>query len=103
MATINEWHLVSSHGSVLIYVAAKPDCTIDEIADAMSLTCRSVRSIVGDLRRAGMVNVRREKRRHHYTVNLEAPFLHPIISGITLRPILRRIAEQSLSQLARGS
>jgi DNA-binding IclR family transcriptional regulator len=103
VATNNEWHLVSSHGSVLILIAAKPDCTIREIADAMSLTCRSVRSIVGDLRRAGMLNVRKEKRRHHYTVNLEAPFLHPIISGITLRPILRRIAEQGLSQPATGS
>jgi DNA-binding transcriptional ArsR family regulator len=103
VAANDEWYLVSSRGSVLIYIATKPDCTIHEIADAMSLTCRSVRSILGDLRRAGMLNVRKEGRRHHYTVNLEAPFLHPTLSGFTLRPILWRIAEQGSRRPAAGS
>lgn len=103
MATNNEWYLVSSHGSVLFYIAAKPNCTIREIAHEMYLTRRTVWGIVGDLRRAGMLNVRKEGRRHHYTVNLDAPFLHPTLGGFTLRPILWKIAEQGSRRLAVGS
>ncbi|KKL19005.1 hypothetical protein LCGC14_2469820 [marine sediment metagenome] len=89
----NDWYLVSSHGSILFYVAANPDCTISEIADAMSLTRRTVWGVIGDLRRAGTLHVRKEGRRHHYSVNLDAPFLHPTLRGYTLRPILAGIVE----------
>ena len=95
----NHWYLVSSHGSILFYVAVNPDCTIREIADDMSLTQRTVWGLIGDLRRAGMLHVRREGRRHHYTVNLEAQFKHPTISGLpppdhgrTSRPLRARSA-----------
>ncbi len=84
----NHWYLVSSHGSVLFYVALNPDCTIREVSDEMSLTQRTVWGLIGDLRRAGMLTVRREGRRHHYTINLDAPFKHPIITGLTLRQVL---------------
>jgi len=84
----NHWYLVSSHGSVLFYVAVHPECTIREIADDMSLTQRTVWGLIGDLRRAEMLHVRREGRRHHYTVNLDAPFRHPILNDLTLRVVL---------------
>ncbi len=90
----NHWYLVSSHGSVLFYVAVHPDCTIREIADSMSLTQRTVWGLIGDLRRASMLDVRREGRRHHYTVNLDAQFKHPTMNGLPLRVIMGRLVEQ---------
>ncbi|MFQ6019630.1 MAG: AsnC family transcriptional regulator [Dehalococcoidia bacterium] len=86
--------MVSSHGAVLFYIAVCPDCTIGEIADAMSLTSRSIWGIVGDLRRAGVLKIRREGRRHHYTVNMDAPFRHPILDGIPLRAVLGEIVDR---------
>ena len=91
----NHWYVVSSHGSILFYVAANPGCTVEEIAGAMWLTPRAVRTVVGDLRRAEMLHVRRKTRRHHYSVNLDAPLLHPTLRGYTLRPILGEIAGQA--------
>jgi DNA-binding transcriptional ArsR family regulator len=85
---------MSSHGSVLFYVAVNPDCTITEIADAMALTRRTVWGLIGDLRRAGMLHVRKDGRRHHYAVNLDAPFLHPSVNGYALRVVLGQIAAQ---------
>jgi hypothetical protein len=35
-----------------------------------------------------MLHVRREGRRHHYTVNLDAQFKHPTLSGLPLRLIM---------------
>jgi len=89
----NHWYLVSSHGAVLFYVAVNPDCTIREIADDMSLTQRTVWGLIGDLRRAGMLTVRREGRRHHYTVNLNATFKHPTLTGLPLRTIMGELVE----------
>jgi hypothetical protein len=90
----NHWYLVSSHGSILFYIAANPDCTVDQIMDGMSLTRRTVWGIIGDLRRAGMLSIRRNGRNHHYTVNLDAPFRHPVIDGVNLRMVLGRMIEE---------
>ena len=89
------WYVFSSRGIVLSYIAADPGCTITEVAEAIALTPRTVRGLIGDLSRAGMLHVSREGRRHHYTVNLDAPFLHPTLTGSTLRPVLGGIAEQA--------
>jgi predicted transcriptional regulator len=90
----NHWYLVSSHGAVLFYVAVHPDCTIRQIADDMSLTQRTVWGLIGDLRRADMLMIRREGRRHHYTVNLDATFKHPTLSGISLRTVLSELVKR---------
>ncbi len=91
----NHWYLVSSHGAILFYIAVNEDCTISQIADAMSLTRRTVWGVIGDLRRAGMLHVRKEGRRHHYTVNLDAPFKHPVLNGVNLRTILGELVSRT--------
>ena len=95
----SNFYLVSSQGAILFYIAFNPDCTIQQIADAMALTRRTIWGIVKLLRRARMVHLRRQGGRHHYTVNLDAPFLHPTLSGYTLRPILGGIVEQGRTGL----
>jgi len=94
MSIENHWYLVSSHGAILFYVAVNPECTIKEIAEAMSLTRRTVWGVIGDLRRAGMLDIRKEGRRHHYTVNLDASFKHPVLNGFSLRLILGQLVDQ---------
>jgi len=94
MTIENHWYLVSSHGAILFYIAVNPECTIKEIAEAMSLTRRTVWGVIGDLRRAGMLHIRKEGRRHHYTVNLDAPFKHPVLNGFNLGLILGQLVEQ---------
>ncbi len=93
-AIANHWYVVSSHGAVLFYIAVNPDCTIRGIADDMSLTQRTVWGLIGDLRRADMLDIRREGRRHHYTVNLEAAFRHPTLDGITLNTVMAELVQQ---------
>ncbi len=73
---------------MLFCIAANQDCTISDLSESLFLTRRTVWGIVGDLRRPGMLNVRKNGRRHHYSVNLDAPFRHPVLRGITLRHIL---------------
>ena len=94
MVIENHWYLVSSHGSILFYIAVYPDCTIKEIAEAMSLTRRTVWGVIGNLRREGMLHVRKEGRRHHYSVNMDGPFKHPVLNGLSLRLVLGNMVEQ---------
>lgn len=88
------WTLVSTHGSILFVIALNPGITIKDLASELKLTQRTVWGIIGCLRRANMLQVRREGRRHHYSVNLEAPFLHPVINGIVLRQVLGELIRE---------
>jgi hypothetical protein len=92
-AHTNGWYIWSSHGTVLFYIALHPDCTVPQIADDLCLTQRTIWGVIGDLRRAGMLLVNRVGRRHHYRVNMDAPFRHPTIRGIPLRTLLGEIAQ----------
>lgn len=85
---------------MLFYVALRPDCTVAEISDGISLSRRSVWGTLGDLRRAGMINVRREGRRHHYSVNYGAKVgLSVMQEGVELRLMLRFLANRTLRLL----
>lgn len=100
MSVTNEWYLVSSHGGILFFIAANPDCTIKKISDDMSRTRRTIWGIIGDLRRKNMISVRKEGRRHHYTVNLDSDveFTHPVLRGIPLRIVLSGIINHSAAR-----
>ncbi len=90
-----DWYHVSSHGAVLFCIAAYPGCTVTDLAESLCLTRRTIWGIVGDLRRAGMLGVRKNGRVHHYEVNLDAPLRLRIVKSRTLRDILGRLVEQA--------
>ena len=91
----NEWYLVSGHGAVLMYIALHPECTIKELAEAMSRTRRTIWGIIGDLRKAGLLHIRKEGRRHYYSVNLEGKFKHPtILKDASIRLVFGDLVRQ---------
>lgn len=90
-----DWYHVSSHGAVLFCIAADPGCTVTDLAESLCLTRRTIWGIVGDLRRAGMLGVRKNGRVHHYEVNLDAPLRLRIAKSGTLRDILGQLVEQA--------
>ena len=92
MSQPTQWYLVSSRGSILFYIAANPGCTAAQIADAASLARRSVSAILSDLKRAGMITTKTVGRRHHFTVNMGASFLHPTLPEFPLGVILGELA-----------
>jgi DNA-binding transcriptional ArsR family regulator len=93
-----DWSLLSSQGRILFYIAFCPDCSVEEMSQALDLTERAVWGVIRELRRKGMLTLRRDGRKHRYRVNLDAPLLHPTIDGLTLRPVLGKIAERGMRQ-----
>ncbi len=90
-----DWYHVSSHGAVLFCIASHQGCTVTDLAESLCLTRRTIWGVVGDLRRAGMLEVRKNGRVHHYEVNLDAPLRLRIVKSRTLRDILGRLVEQA--------
>jgi hypothetical protein len=100
MSLRSDWYLLSSYGAVLFYIASRPGCTIREMADALSVTPRTVWSLVGRLRRAGMLKVELKGHRHHYSVNLKASFEVPTVGEFPLEMLLGALAEDGSRRLA---
>lgn len=96
----NGWYIWSSHGTVLFYVALKPGCTIAEIAEGLCLTQRTIWGVVGDLRRANMLEIERRGRKHHYSVRLDATFRHPTINAVPLRTLFGRLEPLAVAATA---
>lgn len=86
------WGLLSPHGTVLIYVALHPGSSRGEIAHGLQLTERSVWSIIRDLQTTGAIRPRRDDGRMYYSVNLSAPLWEPMLSGHTVRSIVKEFA-----------
>lgn len=76
------WNLVTSHGLVLLYVAAHNDATVRELAQALGYTDRRIASLIKDLNEAGLLVVRRSGRRNHYELDPDARFRHRLLSDL---------------------
>jgi DNA-binding transcriptional ArsR family regulator len=99
-STDRPWRLLSAHGLVLFYISVRPDCTATEISEALSLTMRSVWGTLGNLRRADMIEVRKEGRRNRYRVNYGANVgISVLPDGVELRTVLRFLASRTLKIL----
>lgn len=90
-----DWSLLSPHGHVLFFIALCPESTVKDIARAIGHSERQMWSIIQALRRSGVLRVRKNGRRHHYSVDLDAPLLHPTIVGLTLRPVVGPLAQHA--------
>lgn len=82
------WTLITSHGLVLFYLAARPDATMRELSRIVGITERQVARIIRDLADAEMISVRRIGRRNNYAVNMEARFPHPSLAHMPVRDVL---------------
>jgi hypothetical protein len=88
VATVPSWTLVTSHGIVLLYVAAHPDSTMRAIASRTGLTERRVVDIIHDLEAAELLSVAHSGRRNRYALTPAAKFRHPVVSKIAFSDFL---------------
>lgn len=95
MAAETSLRLFCSHGAALFYIAQHPDCTVRHLADALVVTRRTVWGLISDLKRAGLLNIRKQGRTHHYSVNEDAPFPDPLLSHLTVGRLFRVLADDT--------
>lgn len=82
------WSFLTNHGLVLMYVGQHPDSTGRDIAEAVGITERAVRSIVADLRSAGYLEPERVGRRNRYRINASQSLRHLGERAVTVGELL---------------
>jgi DNA-binding MarR family transcriptional regulator len=91
MAPQASLRLFCSHGAALFYIAQHPGCGVRDLADALVVTQRTVWTLIGDLKRADLINIRKEGRIHHYRVKEEAPFPDPLLSHLPVGRVFQAL------------
>lgn len=86
------WSFISSHGAVLIAVTRRPDATVREIAEQVSLTERQAHRVLADLVAEGYVARQRVGRRNHYSVDPKRTLRHPALADHTIADLLEKLA-----------
>ena len=81
--------LITSHGAVLLFLAAHPGGTVAEMAASLGITERRITSVLRDLQRSGMLSSRPSGRRRVHAVNVLKIMRYPVGSGMPIAKFLR--------------
>lgn len=84
--------LFCSDGAALFYIARHPGCTIRDLANALVVTQRTIWSLIGNLKRGNVINIRKDGRLHHYWIKEEAPFPDPVLSHLSIGQVMQALS-----------
>jgi len=82
------WTLLTSHGRILVLIAANPDLRIRDLAVLAGITERSAQAIVTDLEEVGYIERVKVGRRNTYSLNRDLPFRHPAEADHTVGELI---------------
>jgi DNA-binding MarR family transcriptional regulator len=85
---VREWTIFSTHGLVLLHLAAHPERTLRQVSADLGITERHTARVIKDLEGAGMITIERQGRRNTYTINPQARLRHPRLADIDLTVLL---------------
>jgi DNA-binding MarR family transcriptional regulator len=71
-----QWTFLSHHAHVLIALDRASDSKIDELAQILGITPRSVVNVLNDLVEGGYLTKSKVGRRNHYAINKKAKLRH---------------------------
>jgi DNA-binding transcriptional ArsR family regulator len=72
------WTFLTNHAHVLVCLATGRGPTVEEIAQRVGTTERSVRRIIGELEEEGYLARERVGRNNHYALDRSRPLRHPL-------------------------
>jgi hypothetical protein len=81
---MEQWHLLTKHGRVLVCIAHDPRMRLRDIAATVEITERSAYAIVGDLAAAGYVEKKRDGRRNRYVIRGHLPVPDIGLASLTI-------------------
>ncbi|CAB4631035.1 unannotated protein [freshwater metagenome] len=87
------WTLLSHHAHVLLALDQNPDYTIDELAQILGITSRTVVNLLSDLVEDGYLSKTKDGRNNHYEINKKAPLRHSTSHGKTVGQLIAALGE----------
>ena len=86
--TAGRWTFLTTHGTVLLYIADHPDDTMHSVAHALELSERTTAAVIADLRATGYLSVERRGRNNHYAVDASMPLRRSPHAQFSVRALL---------------
>jgi predicted transcriptional regulator len=90
---MRSWSFLTHHALVVLYVSRRPESTGLEIAQAVGVTERAVRTILGDLHAAGYIEREKIGRRNRYRVDPHRPMGRIGARELTVGQLLELVIE----------
>jgi DNA-binding Lrp family transcriptional regulator len=87
----SEWTFFTNHTHVLVFLSARGDAPLREVAEAIGITERAVQRIVLELERVGVLVRQRVGRRNHYSLKVDQPLRHPLERHCTIGQVLEAV------------
>jgi DNA-binding MarR family transcriptional regulator len=87
------WTLLSHHAHLLLALDRDPDFTIDQMAQILGITSRSVVNLINDLVDDGYLSKTKDGRNNHYEINRKAPLRHSTSQGKTVGQLIAALGE----------
>jgi predicted ArsR family transcriptional regulator len=87
-----EWSLLSTHGLVLVALAAPAPRTLNDVAAAVGVGRTTVIRALKDLQSAGMVETRRVGRQNRYVIQKDVNFRHPVMKSSHIGDLLDHLS-----------
>ena len=94
------WTLMSSHGVILLCIAADTALTLAEVSKRTGLTPRRVGQVIRDLAEADLFTIERHGRRNAYRLNRDTRLREPSLPHSTLGEFLDLFASASSASRA---
>ena len=82
------WTFLTTHGTVLLYIADHADDTMHSVAHALGLTERTTATVIAELRATGYLTIERRGRNNHYSVNANMPLRRSSHARFSVRDLL---------------
>lgn len=76
------------HAHILIALDQNPDYKIEQLAQILGVTTRSVVNVLSDLTSGGYLTRSKDGRRNHYEINRNAPLRHHTSANRTVGDLI---------------
>ncbi|MFH1169494.1 MAG: MarR family transcriptional regulator [Chloroflexota bacterium] len=86
---MREWTFITNHGLVLAHVARHPQSTAREVAQAISITERTIHKIIADLETEGYIERQRVGRNNVYGIHSHLGLRHETTGDVEVGDLLR--------------
>jgi DNA-binding IclR family transcriptional regulator len=86
------WTFLGHHAHILIALSNNPDYKLDELAEILGMTTRSVVNVVNDLVEGGYLTKSRDGRRNHYEIDYSAPLRHHTSATKTVGDLIEHLS-----------
>lgn len=87
------WTFLSHHSHILIALDKDPDTRIEDLANILGLTPRSVVNVLTDLVDGGYLTKAKAGRRNHYRINRDAPLRHATSANRNVGDLISYLGE----------